>query len=178
MIRPISASIDRLIKKLTYALAATDSSVDDPPLEDIIFRLLSALFRTDFGSCQAAFLIDPSVNQDCNSGNVTWIGHLWSTLQNWTLRVHPSAAARLFQCLTDMIRFCRRALPDDEFSILITQPYNFLVLLYGLESDFATNSSETRTSILQLADEILSANEQHLRLYGTLFMRITYGPRN
>ena len=159
----INVPISRLVKKLTEALITSDGDAEDGDTVKVILRLLMCQMRLGFS--RPAFLIDQSVSLDCDAGGMAWIPHLWTTLQNWTLRVDPSGASHLFQCLTELIRFCRHSLPSDQFVALIAQqcPWNYLALLHGLHS---ACFSPARPQVLQLAAETLESNRQHLLLHG------------
>jgi len=165
----VHASTVRLVKKLTDALIANEEeAADDAETVSTLFRLLASLLRSDFR--RPAFLIDPSIISSCNN-HEGWIRHLWLTLQNWTLRIHPSGAAGLFTCLTELIRFCRRSLPSGQFSALVAEPWNYRVALHGLESHLLT---ESRPQALELTTEILAANQSNLQLYGIYILKIKY----
>lgn len=126
---PIRVSINRLARKLTAGLVGID--VDAAESLDVILQLLDyGLFQAKEEIEEEKLIIDPSFDGQCSDEMCALLEHLWATLLNWTMRCDPASggSSRLFRSLSQLMRFCQRYLPDEQFALLTSQPWNYFVL--------------------------------------------------
>ena len=149
MISSIDVSTANLVIKLTSGLTGAADSCDTV---GAVFQLLIYLLRNKFSN--EAFLIDPKMGRHCFSSGLDsareaermeplrsvcdetldLLQHLWVILENWAMRVEPSWAKLLFECLLELIRFSSGCMSEEQFSLLITQPWNCFVILHSIDS--------------------------------------------
>lgn len=118
--------------KLTAGLVGSDG--DAAEALDVILQLLDSLLQDEGdGPC---LVIDRSMDgkSGCSQETGLLLEHLWTTLLNWTMRVDPASKERLFHSIWQLMRYSQRSLPADQFALLASQPWNYLILVDALRS--------------------------------------------
>ena len=70
----------------------------------------------------------------CRGRSDRLMEHLWATLLNWAMRLDAVSTPSLYDCFGQLVRFSSAHVAQDAFFNLVTQPWNYYVLLHAIQA--------------------------------------------